>query len=104
MNALVPCHSSQPKSLSKSSVMVYHGMCCQPICALTRSMSACRAGGADPRAGGAGVGGGQCAPERVVGGVEGAKVASWRRHKRTADAGVFGPAMNVGLEECAVHD
>ena len=43
MNALVPCHSSTPKSASKSSVSVYHGMCSQPIRAFTRSMSACGA-------------------------------------------------------------
>src|SRR5436189_58575 len=42
MNAFVPCHSSTPKSLSKSSVMVYHGIC-HPIRAFTRSMSACGA-------------------------------------------------------------
>jgi hypothetical protein len=42
MNAFVPCHSSTPKSASKSSVMVYHGIC-QPIRAFTRSMSGCGA-------------------------------------------------------------
>src|SRR4029079_15743530 len=31
MKALVPCHSSTPKSLSKSSVIVYHGISCQPV-------------------------------------------------------------------------
>src|SRR5439155_7085426 len=42
MNAFVPCHSSTPKSLSKSSVMVYQGIS-QPIRAFTRSMSFCDA-------------------------------------------------------------
>jgi hypothetical protein len=42
MNALVPCHSSTPKSASKASVIVYQGIS-QPIRALTRSMSACGA-------------------------------------------------------------
>src|SRR6266480_2460983 len=40
MNAFVPCHSCTPKSLSKSSVMVYQGIS-QPIRAFTRSMSFC---------------------------------------------------------------
>src|SRR5258705_72205 len=39
MNAFVPCHSSTPKSASKPSVIVYHGIS-HPIRALTRSMSA----------------------------------------------------------------
>ena len=42
MNALVPCHSSTPKSASKPSVMVYQGIS-QPIRAFTRSMSDCGA-------------------------------------------------------------
>src|ERR1051326_7360011 len=42
MNALVPCHSSTPKSLSKLSVMVYHGIF-QPMRAFRRWMSACGA-------------------------------------------------------------
>ena len=36
----MPCHSSTPKSASKPSVKVYHGIS-QPIRAFTRSMSAC---------------------------------------------------------------
>ena len=31
MKALCPCHSSTPKSLSKSSVSVYQGMSSQPM-------------------------------------------------------------------------
>ena len=42
MNAFVPCHSSTPKSVSNSSVMVYQGIV-QPIRAFTRLMSACGA-------------------------------------------------------------
>src|SRR6185369_4193103 len=42
MNAFVPCHSSTPKSLSKLSVIVYHGIC-HPILAFTSSMSGCGA-------------------------------------------------------------
>src|SRR6266508_3089200 len=42
MNAFVPCHSSTPKSVSKPSVKVYHGIS-QPIRAFTRSMSVCGA-------------------------------------------------------------
>ena len=38
----MPCHSSTPKSASKSSVSVYQGMS-QPIRAFQRSMSACGA-------------------------------------------------------------
>jgi len=34
MNALVPCHSRTPKSVSNSSVMVYHGID-QPIRSLS---------------------------------------------------------------------
>ena len=40
MKALVPCHSSTPKSASKSSVSVYQGMS-QPIRAFKRSMFSC---------------------------------------------------------------
>ena len=43
MNALWPCHSSTPKSASKLSVIVYQGMCSQPIRAFRRAMSACGA-------------------------------------------------------------
>jgi hypothetical protein len=43
MNALVPCHSSTPKSASKSSVRVYHGINPQPIRAFRLSMSDCGA-------------------------------------------------------------
>src|SRR5262249_45892052 len=42
MNALVPCHSFTPKSVSKLSVMVYHSIF-QLIRAFRRSMSACGA-------------------------------------------------------------
>src|SRR6266576_4668479 len=42
INAFVPCHSSTPKSVSKLSVMVYHGIF-QPIRAFRRSMSDCGA-------------------------------------------------------------
>src|SRR5262245_40900306 len=42
MNALVPCHSSTPKSASKSSVIVYHGHD-QPIRSVNRVMSGCGA-------------------------------------------------------------
>ena len=42
MKALVPCHSSTPKSASKSSVIVYHGIS-QPIRAFKRSMFSCGA-------------------------------------------------------------
>jgi hypothetical protein len=31
MKAFVPCHSFTPKSASKSSVIVYQGILCQPI-------------------------------------------------------------------------
>src|SRR5262245_922068 len=41
MNAFVPCHKSTPKSASKSPVIVYQGMCPQPIRVLMRSRSAC---------------------------------------------------------------
>ena len=49
MNAFVPCHSSTPKSLSKSSVSVYQGMNSQPICAVKRLMSFCGARDANTR-------------------------------------------------------
>src|SRR5258708_859043 len=42
MNALWPCHSSTPKSASKLSVMVTHGIF-QPIRAFRHAMSACGA-------------------------------------------------------------
>jgi hypothetical protein len=42
MKALVPCHSSTPKSASKPSVIVYHGMW-QSIRGFTRAMSGCGA-------------------------------------------------------------
>ena len=42
MNAFVPCHSSTPKSVSNSSVMVYQGIV-QPIRAFSRAMSGCGA-------------------------------------------------------------
>ena len=42
MNALVPCHWSTPKSASKPSVIVYHGID-QPIRSFTRAMSGCGA-------------------------------------------------------------
>jgi hypothetical protein len=42
MNALVPCHSRTPKSVSKSSVIVYQGIV-QPIRDFKRSMSGCGA-------------------------------------------------------------
>jgi hypothetical protein len=42
MNAFVPCHSPTPKSASKSSVSVYHGIS-HPILARQRSMSGCGA-------------------------------------------------------------
>ncbi|SKU85287.1 Uncharacterised protein [Mycobacteroides abscessus subsp. abscessus] len=43
MNALWPCQSCTPKSLSKllSGTMVYQGIC-QPIRVLMRSRSVCR--------------------------------------------------------------
>ena len=43
MNALVPCHSPTPKSVSKSSVIVYQGICSQPIRSFQRSMFSCGA-------------------------------------------------------------
>src|SRR5271165_4687492 len=39
-NTLWPCHSSTPKSVSKLSVMVYHGIS-QPIRTFSRVMSSC---------------------------------------------------------------
>ena len=42
-NALVPCHSSTSKSLSKSSVIVYQGMCSHPWRLFKLWMSACGA-------------------------------------------------------------
>jgi hypothetical protein len=42
--------------------------------------------------------------ERGVAGVEMGEVAHVVSHQRAADAGMFGPAVNVGLEERAVHD
>ena len=41
-NALVPCHSSTPKSASKLSVMVYQGMS-QPIRFFNRAIRSCSA-------------------------------------------------------------
>ncbi|MNQ87798.1 hypothetical protein D3C85_1030370 [compost metagenome] len=38
---LVPCHSSTPKSASKRSVMVNHGMSSQPMRAFSPAISAC---------------------------------------------------------------
>jgi hypothetical protein len=46
MNALVPYRSATPKSVSKPSVMVYHGIF-QPIRAFTPSISGCGARGQD---------------------------------------------------------
>ena len=40
--AFVPCHSPTPKSASKSSVSVYHGIS-QPIRAFQRAMFSCGA-------------------------------------------------------------
>lgn len=43
LKALWPCHSSTPKSASKLSVIVTHGIFSQPIRAFRRAMSACGA-------------------------------------------------------------
>src|SRR4029450_9253929 len=43
MKALCPCHSSTPKSLSKSSVSVYQGMRSQPMRSFKPWISACGA-------------------------------------------------------------
>src|SRR5215204_3501982 len=43
MNALCPCHSSTPKSLSQSSVIVYQGMCSHPWRSFNFWSSACGA-------------------------------------------------------------
>ena len=48
MNALCPCHSSTPKSVSKLSLIVYQGIA-QPIRAFRRAMSVCGARDANTR-------------------------------------------------------
>src|SRR2546425_5935008 len=88
MNALWPCHSSTPKSLSKLSVMVYHGIF-QPIRAFRRSMSACGARGVR---------------ERGVASIQMGQVGDLIGAQGAAAAGVLGPAEHSGLEEGAVDN
>src|SRR5215467_5011572 len=85
MNTLWPCHSSTPKSLSKLSVIVYHGMA-QPIRAFSCSISFC-----DVR-------------EARVAGVQMGQMRHLIGAQGTAAAGVLGPAEHPGLEEGAIHD
>src|SRR5215472_4857481 len=88
MNALWPCHSSTPKSVSKLSVIVYHGIF-QSIRAFRRSMSFCGARGVR---------------ERGVAGVQMGEVRDLIGTERAAAAGVLGPAEHARLKESAVDD
>ena len=85
----MPCHSSTPKSASKSSVIVYQGIS-QPIRAFQRSMSAC--------------GRARDVGERGVARVEVGEVGDLVGHERAAAAAALGPAGDAGLEEEAVDD
>src|SRR5215510_10487861 len=88
MNTLWPCHSSTPKSLSKLSVMVYHGIF-QPIRVFRLSMSFC---------------GAREAYARVVSSVQMSQLADLIGAQRAAAARVLGPAEHSGLKERAIED
>src|ERR1035438_4775676 len=88
MNALWPWYSSTPKSLSKLSVSVYHGIV-QPIRAFRRSMSFC---------------GARDAYTSVVSRVHMGQVGDLVRADGAAVAGVLGPAEYSRLEEGAIDD
>ena len=89
-NQVVPCHSSTPKSLSKSSVIVYQGIS-QLMRFFSRSMSGLRCAGDGEH-------------ERRVTRIQMGDVRNLVGEHRAADAGVLGPAVHAGLEEGAVHD
>ena len=89
MNALVPCHSSTPKSASKSSVIVNHGHLPAHALLQPRDVRLRRARGEH---------------ERGVAGVQVGDVGDLVGHHGAADAGVLGPAVHPGLEERAVDD
>jgi hypothetical protein len=93
MNALVPCHSSTPKSASQEfpppSAIVYHGIR-QPIRSFRRTMSACGAREANTRV--------------VSRAFRWARWLMWSAIMEQARAGVVRPAMHAGLEEGAVDD
>ena len=77
-NALVPCHSSTPKSASKLSVMVYQGMS-QPMRFFNRAISLLLGAGDEH--------------QRGVAGVQVGEVRDLVGHQRAAGAAVFGPAV-----------
>src|SRR5213076_891238 len=89
MNAFVPCHSSTPKSVSNSSVMVYQGISSQPIRDFKRSMSGC---------------GARDANTRVVLRIQMGGVSDLIGYHGAANAGMLGPAFHAGLKEGAVND
>src|SRR5437879_7399571 len=88
MNAFVPCHSSTPKSLSKSSVMVYQGIS-QPIRVFTRSMPFCDAREANASG---------------IANVQMGDVCDLVGHHGAANTGMLGPTFHAGFEERAVED
>src|ERR1041385_3694470 len=90
MNALWPCHSSTPKSLSKSSVMVYQGMRSQPIRAFKRLISFSRRARREH--------------ERGVARGSVREVGNMVGHHGAADARMFGPADDARLEERAIYN
>ena len=89
MNAFVPCHSSTPKSASKLSVMVYHGIF-QSIRRFRRSMSVCGAREANARV--------------VSRALRWARWATWSATKEQPRHACSGPAVHARFEECPVDD
>ena len=89
MNTFVPCHSSTPKSASKLSVTVNHGIS-QSIRAFSRAMSCLRRSAGED--------------ERGVASVQMRDMRDLVGHHRAAHAGVLGPAAHARLVEGAVDD
>ena len=89
MKAFVPCHSSTPKSASKSSVSVYHGTL--PAHPLLQARDV-------------GLGRARHAGERRVASVQMRQVGDLIGHQRAAGAAALRPAADAGLEEEPVDD
>src|SRR4051812_15372020 len=90
MKAFVPCHSSTPKSRSKSSVIVYHGICSQPIRAFQSRMSACGARETNTSV--------------VSRALRCARFATWSARNEQPGPAALGEARDAGLVEEAVDD
>src|SRR5262249_8108168 len=89
MDTLCPCHSFTPKSISNSSVIVYHGIF-QPLLRLQPlDVLPLRA---------------RYIRERGTAGVQMGQVRDLIGAQRAAAAGMLGPAEHAWLEEGAVDD